>query len=229
MPVQHRHRIGKVTPVYVLTEYAASGVVGAVLCTADVIIVIPLTLKHRVADVGSRNADPCVYVGVYLLERRKVNGVLDRRCVYVGIDVLAGTALADPAPRVLGDDVAYYIPCAKSQHQECDRKQDRIQGLFAFFLIFHLSPQSAKNSTASLIAAMEFFASIKLLVYDELATAENRSTQCQHSGCNDPVDRTGVAGLRTGSGVIGIGIGISVIGAYYGIIRRKSNAAQREY
>ena len=108
MPVQHRHRIGKVTPVYVLTEYAASGVVGAVLCTADVIIVITLTLKHRVADVGSRNADPCVYVGVYLLERRKVNGVLDRRCVYVGIDVLAGTALADPAPRVLGDDVALY-------------------------------------------------------------------------------------------------------------------------
>ena len=135
MPINHRDGIAKVTGVCHLAKSGAVRIVFAIFIVIEIKQVVRRALQQGRIDIGARDIEPSVDIGILLNERSEVDGVI-RQLVVLRLDLgrglarrthLLGTLLLQ---MVHVEHVAAAANCNQQQHGD-NAFENRGTALFA--------------------------------------------------------------------------------------------------
>ena len=142
VPVEHGHGIAEVLLIIVLTEDAAAAVVRAVFAVLGVILLVPFTLEHSVADVRIRDRDPGIDIRVHGLQLVEIDRDLHASKLEAA-GIIRGVG-AHPVAEGLALVVLNDVPHApRARTQRCKRHKHQHTAHKDLFR-FHRSPHKTK-------------------------------------------------------------------------------------
>lgn len=142
VPVEHGHGVAEILLVVVLAEDAAAAVVRAVFAVLGVILLVPFTLQHSVADVRIRDRHPGVDIRVHGLQLVEIDRNLHASKLEAA-GIIRGVG-AHPVAEGLALIVLNDVPHApRARTQRCKRHKHQHTARKDLFR-FHRSPHKTK-------------------------------------------------------------------------------------